>query len=153
MKIFSMIKSANVTDLSNRIIRSQSVNVKYRLQHRYFIRQRFSISFVQSLKLFSRERDVSQNADQAALLIRDEIQEIFICESTRLWIFILPQSAFCRFKRHQRMLSRCFSRYDVFPPSYFVKNESLIKGNLHEYWWPGETSFSHHRPLKKITRR
>lgn len=37
-----------------------------------------------SLKLFARERGVSQNADRATLLIRDEIQGIFVCKSTPL---------------------------------------------------------------------
>jgi hypothetical protein len=76
-----------------------SLRIRYGLPCRYFSRQ---VLFVRgSLKLFGREQPVSQNADQAALLIRDEIQGIFVCKSTRLWISISLQSAFRCFKRYR----------------------------------------------------
>lgn len=94
-----------------------------------------------SLKLFARERGVSQNADRATLLIRDEIQGIFVCKSTRLWISIPLQPAFRCLKQISELLSssQCTSRYNVFLPFYIARNEFLIKENLRECWGSDKT--------------
>lgn len=125
------------------ISRSQSANVKWRLQYRYFscqifyfIRAVIKIIFPRTGRFIkcwpSRSFDQRWNSENLRLRINPPLNFQSVASNDI------------------RECSLDISR-DIFPPSYLARNESLIKGNLYE-WRSSETSFKQHRLLKKNTR-